>query len=381
MARPLACLAALALCAPAAAAAALTTIPAASPLVRWMGRALADNSTGRVYMDWEGVSATVTLSPGVSLLTATIIDACGGTGVGGGSRWAVDMTAAPSVSPAQHRVATFYSSPAVTEYVLFANPGARCDPDCSFLANTTFSLTRLTESRLSGCSAGGNLSLAALSADVAFAPPPPPSGRWIEIIGDSISSGDLNAGFLASGTGSPARCGNAAFNNDVLLGYGAALCRAFDSACMHTGWGGTTLQGMVPLYPFTFSGLGPNQGYQPYDFAAAEGAVEGKAVIINLGTNCCDTEPLYQDFAASVARKYYQDASVALFLAYGPMTSSYQALVEAAAANLTAGGLRAFALDLTLPHAMTGCFNHPSAADHAEIAVKAQPQIAKVMGW
>jgi hypothetical protein len=44
-------------------------------------------------------------------------------------------------------------------------------------------------------------------------------------------------------------------------------------------------------------------------------------------------------------------------------------------------GVSAHALDLTLPHPMTGCYGHPSAADHVEIAAKARPQIAAVMGW
>jgi len=50
-------------------------------------------------------------------------------------------------------------------------------------------------------------------------------------------------------------------------------------------------------------------------------------------------------------------------------------------ASSQAGGLRAAVLDLTLPHAMTGCYGHPSAADNVEIAAKAKPQIEAVMGW
>jgi hypothetical protein len=86
--------------------------------------------------------------------------------------------------------------------------------------------------------------------------------------------------------GSPARCGNAAFNNDILLGYGAGLCRAFGADCMHTAWGGITLQGMVPLYPFTFSSTGPGAGYSPYSFPRA-----ADAVVVNLGTNGGDNAP------------------------------------------------------------------------------------------
>jgi hypothetical protein len=30
---------------------------------------------------------------------------------------------------------------------------------------------------------------------------------------------------------------------------------------------------------------------------------------------------------------------------------------------------------------MTGCYGHPSLADNVEIAAKARPQIAAVLGW
>ena len=68
-------------------------------------------------------------------------------------------------------------------------------------------------------------------------------------------------------------------------------------------------------------------------------------------------------------------------ISFGPMTAEYQPNVVNVTAQLVAAGVRAHALDLTLPHPMTGCFGHPSAADNVEIAAKAKPQIAAVMGW
>lgn len=330
-----------------------------------------------MFFDWEGVAATITVGPSVRLLTATINDNCAGTIVGGGSRWAVSMTSADgSVTPTDHRIALFYSDSSISEYVLYSNPTAKCDPRCNFSGPTTFTLTRLTESRLSGCGVLGNLSVAAFSSDVAFANPPPPSPRLLEFVGDSITAGDLNAGFYSSGVDSPNVCGNAAFNNDILLGYGAALCRLFGSDCMHSAWGGITLEGMVPLYPYTFSSMGSGQAYSPYAFSRP-----ADAVIINLGTNGGDNVPGYIAFADSVVSKYYKNTSIALFLAYGPMTDFYEEVVLQVVANLTSSGLRAFALNLTLEHGMTGCYGHPSAADDVEIAAKAQPQIAKALGW
>lgn len=55
--------------------------------------------------------------------------------------------------------------------------------------------------------------------------------------------------------------------------------------------------------------------------------------------------------------------------------------MKAVVAALYPQGLRVYALDLTLQHAMTGCYGHPSAADNVAIAAKAHGQIAEVMGW
>ena len=123
---------------------------------------------------------------------------------------------------------------------MFSNPGGRCDPACTFDGVTTFTLTRLTESRLSGCSAQRNLSVVSFSSDGVFVAAPKPSGRRLEFIGDSISAGDLN-----DVGGGDSRCANAAFNDDITLSSGAVLCRAFGADCMYTAWGGITLPEMT----------------------------------------------------------------------------------------------------------------------------------------
>lgn len=82
-----------------------------------------------------------------------------------------------------------------------------------------------------------------------------------------------------------------------------------------------------------------------------------------------------------LVRGYYATPTLPVFLAFGPITAGYEAPVKAIAANLSAAGINAHALDLTLAHGMTGCFNHPSAADNVEIAAKAKPQVAAVLGW
>lgn len=244
----------------------LTTIPASDPRVSWVGRR-AELPGGAVGFDWEGVSATVNVS-GLGVLLANISDNCSGGPVGGGSRWLVTYTPNdPRTAPPNHRVQTFWSSPFVGVYTLFSVPGKRCDPPCNL--DGVLTLTRLTESRLSGCGPAGGLSVLSFSTDGAFLAPPPPSQRRLEILGDSISAGDLN-----DGGGAPF-CANSAFNDDITLSTAGQLCLplaqgGFGADCMFTAWGGIRLGsdaqgwGMRALYPFTFSALGPKPNQSAY---------------------------------------------------------------------------------------------------------------------
>ncbi len=52
---------------------ATTTIPASDPHVSWLGRRSVEGNN--VYMDWEGVSATITVA-NYSFVTVTISDGC-----------------------------------------------------------------------------------------------------------------------------------------------------------------------------------------------------------------------------------------------------------------------------------------------------------------
>jgi hypothetical protein len=361
-------------------------VAADSPRVRWMGRTAQDGS-GAVFLDWEGVTASVTLA-NFTWLTVDVVDRCTGNAyVGGGSRWAVDIAASDAgVAPPRHRIATFFSLPYIRTYALFNNAGGACDPHCSFAGNATFTLTRLTESRVSGCSPTGNLSVASFASDGVFLAPRARAPRALEFVGDSISAGDLNDGAGADGS-APVTCGNIAINDDVTKTSGARLClpppTGFGAECSFTAWGGTTLTGMAGnLYESTFSGRGPGAAYGVYNFSS--NPVD--AVIINLGTNDNPSPPALKwqaEYAAFVQRAIalYGAPAPAFFLAFGPMRDGYEGLVRNISATLTAEGVRAFPLDLTLPHAMTGCFGHPSAADNVEIAAKARPQVAAAMGW
>jgi hypothetical protein len=356
-----------------------TLLPATSELIKWVGRRSVAGEL--VYFDWEGVNATISVS-GFSYVGVYISDNCPGSG----ARWGVTMTSSnPNVAPPNHRIQTFYSGTRSGFYYLYNNPAKSCDPNCDMTGSFAFSLMRLTESRLSLCGPGANLSISAFETDGTFLSAPPNAPRRLEFVGDSITAGDLNDASPAS------ICANGAWNDDISLSSGAVLCQSFGADCMYTAWGGIQLGstnpnapswGMQNLYPFTFSSNGP-AAYLPWNFTAW--AVD--AVVVNLGTNDHPTAPAlgwqlqYQQFVTNLVSSYYQNANLTVFCAYGPMTSEYEPFVLNITANLAAQGMRVFPLDLTLTHPMQGCYGHPSAADNVEIAAKAQTYIAGIMGW
>ena len=74
---------------------ALTVVPASDPRVRWVGRTNASARDGSVAFDYEGVSATITITSPWTFLSVTISDQCAGSAsLGGGSRWLVTATPA-----------------------------------------------------------------------------------------------------------------------------------------------------------------------------------------------------------------------------------------------------------------------------------------------
>jgi hypothetical protein len=305
-------------------------------------------------------------------------------------------TAVKNAASKDHRILTFYTGPRLQEYYLFNLPGGKTNPGTG-TGTTSFTLTRLTESRLSGCTPTHNLSITAFSTDGSFVVPTPESpARRLEFVGDSITAGDLNDGGENTGGSADTVCANSAFNDDITFSSGGILCSSqlgFNAECMYTAWGGITLgvgkdahYGMAELYPYSFSGLGPSistgQGQPMWEFSK----FRSDAVIINLGTNggWRTNQTLwvegYVKFAQRITQ-YYADPMLPIFLAYGPMPTSYKEMVLNITATLAGSGVHAHTLDLTLPHGMTGCYGHPSHADNIEIAAKAKPQIASVLGW
>ena len=227
---------------------------------------------------------------------------------------------------------------------------------------------------------------------------PSPSGRLIEVVGDSISAGYGNLGSEPhpNWVASPA-CHWTADNSTWYQTYAAIAGHALGaevSTIARSGWGmyrdntGNTSNVLSSVYE---NALGTNSN-AVWDFAP-----KASVVVINLGTNDwangdpgTSYETAYQSFIAKV-RSHYPDAWI--FLTIGSMTgepslSQIKAhLANVAAAVTATGDQRLATFDLGVQNmgadgsVPTGCDWHPNVADHQRMAGILQQQLSSKLGW
>jgi len=367
----------------APAAQSLVTVDASDRrFVKWTGRALFDAAgTGTVTGDFAGLTATLSVS-NFTFLVANISDGCSN-----GNKLIVRLAGA-GFAPEQP-VATLYTTRAVSMYNLFAQGLVR--------ASATVSLTKSVEARFTMCGASPSSRLVFFSfiTDGTFAPAPPPSPRRLELLGDSITSGDA---ILC-----PAPLSNdaAIWTDDWTLTSGALLCASFGADCNAVSWGGMGMAGndveewtwphFPDIYNWTLGWEGFSRGPPPPPdaFPWNFSSFVPQGIVMNIGTNdawpgrfanasfVLEYEAAYLAFVLRVAALYAPAPT--FFLGYGPMRYEYEPSVLRVLARLQALGVSAYALNFTLGHAC-GC-GHPSAADAAQMAAIAAPVIAQALKW
>jgi len=368
----------------------LLSVPAASADVKWTGRTVPSAPSGTVVADWVGVSATVTVSNNASWVAATISDSCHG-----GNKFVVWLTGEGAVDLP---VATFYTRAGQAQYTLFASAGR-----ANFVgSNLTVRLVKAVEARFTQCAGASNLTFVSFESDAAFLPPPPPSARRIEVIGDSISAGDLV--ICSDPLGRHMPLPNSLWADDWAASYGSLLAARFGADVSTVAWGGMGLvAGDVPSWTWPslpdvwpsalaweVAQAGPGAPIA-HPWTVPAGLAPG-LVVINLGTNDASGgrfnnasfaalfQATYAAFVRNVSAAYAAAGGPPAFLlAYGPMSVAYKPAVLAVVAELAGAGLPVHALDMTLPHGL-GC-GHPSAADHLEMALAAVPAVAAATGW
>ena len=344
--------------------------------------------SGGVAFDWAAVSATVVVNNSFSVVTARVQDYSAA-----GNKLNVYLIG-EGLPPTMPPVATFYTQPGDHNYTLFSAKGR-----ASFSGLTaTLRLEKAVEARFTQ----GNVTVVSFSSDAPFLPPPMPSARRLEILGDSITSGDLVlcSDRLGSHVGLP----NGLWADNAGAAYHSLLCAALGADCSVVSWGG---MGLVwndvpswtwPTLPQVYGSAlgwqaqldGPGHSLSaPWNFSA----FIPSAVLINLGTN--DAWALRnassQDrwakamagFVTSIAGTYAAASGAApphFFLAFGPMSTAYLPPLLSAIEALRAGtSIAVTLLDMTLNKTLD-C-GHPSAADHALMARKVLANISTAMGW
>jgi lysophospholipase L1-like esterase len=221
--------------------------------------------------------------------------------------------------------------------------------------------------------------------------PPPPSGRLIEVVGDSISAGYGNLGHESHPPFS-SQCTFSPETESAYRSYGAVAARALGaevSIVARSGWGmlrdfaGNTTHVLPAIYG---NALGATPA-PAWSFSR-----QADAVLVNLGTN--DSSPraggdpgapfeaAYVAFLHRVRERY---PSAWIFLAIGPMTSG--PTLTAMRAHLThvvatMADSKVTTIDIPPQDpASTGCDFHPSAAEDALMADLVVQAIRAQLRW
>jgi lysophospholipase L1-like esterase len=217
---------------------------------------------------------------------------------------------------------------------------------------------------------------------------PAASGRFIEIIGDSISAGYGNLGNEVH----PPWDNTCTFSVDTesaYQAYGAILARSLNaefSVIARSGWGvyrdlGGSTSGVLPsVYANT---LGTTAGAE-WDFKR-----QPNAVVINLGTNDSGLgdpgqpyEDAYVAFLQTV-RGHYPNAWI--FLTIGPMTG--EPMLSTMRTHLSnvitrMGDAKISSVDIAAQDSTsTGCDYHPNVPEDNVMAGILAPALRAKLGW
>jgi hypothetical protein len=229
----------------------------------------------------------------------------------------------------------------------------------------------------------------------------------LEIIGDSITAGDLV--YCHDSIGQKFSTANAVWSDSWSVSYGARLGAALSADVSTVAWGGMGLiandipqQDPWPCIPDVYGsalawdvavrGQGKPLAF-PFNFASGPAP---DAVLIAIGTNDASYNRFanatfaaafaarLDSFLAAAAASYArarQGKGPLLFLGVGPMSFDYAPAVLDAISLLHARGLSATLLNFTLPGGAKPACGHPSDTDHLAMAQIALPIVKAGLGW
>jgi len=220
---------------------------------------------------------------------------------------------------------------------------------------------------------------------------PEASGRFFEIVGDSITVGFGSLGTERHGDNPGPECGAEHANSSWFHTYGAIAARALDaevSAIARSGYGmvrgyGQNMSVMPPLFDHTMG----DQDEPTWSFER-----QPQAVVINLGTNDWNGgdpgtpyETAYVAFVTEV-RERYPEAWILLTIGPsldpGRKEQVVARLERVVSAREWSGERKIDIIDIGIQDtAVTGCSWHPSAAEHERMGAILTEELRTRLGW
>jgi lysophospholipase L1-like esterase len=213
--------------------------------------------------------------------------------------------------------------------------------------------------------------------------PPPPVGRRIEIVGDSITAGYGNEGIDP--------CGFSAFTENHYMTYGAIAARALGAELHMIAWSG---KGVVHNYGGDVFETMPELYDRAVPTEPGDWSFEWQpdVVVVNLGTNDFNTHAdppaelfvgTYVEFAARL-RSVYPQAFILLLqpTLVGAEAVMVQGYIEDVVSQRHADGDAAIAYaNVNVDWIGAGCNNHPTVATHEGMAERLVDALQSHLGW